>query len=90
LLQKALIIILDEPTSSLDSESERFIQKAMEGIRGTKSITLIVIAHRLSTIQSADQIVVLDKGRVVECGSHRDLMHEDTWYADMARMQALG
>lgn len=89
LLQKALIIILDEPTSSLDSESERFIHKAMEGIRGTKSITLIVIAHRLSTIQSADQIVVLDKGRVVECGSHRDLMHEDTWYADMARMQAL-
>ncbi|MBN1106866.1 MAG: ABC transporter ATP-binding protein [Deltaproteobacteria bacterium] len=90
LLQRAVIIILDEPTSSLDSESERYIQKAMEGIRETGSVTLIVIAHRLSTIQNADQIIVMDRGRVVECGSHRELIHEDTWYADMARMQALG
>jgi len=90
LLQKASIIILDEPTSSLDSESEQFIQKAMQYLIGEKSITLIIIAHRLSTIKSADQIIVLDKGRVVECGSHGQLMHEDTWYADMVRMQAVG
>lgn len=89
LLQKALIIILDEPTSALDSESERFIQKAMEEIRAKKNITMIIIAHRLSTIRSADQIIVFDKGEVIECGSHGELMHEDTWYAEMARMQGV-
>ena len=90
LLQKASIIILDEPTSSLDSESEKDIQKAMEKIRAEKRITMIIIAHRLSTIKRADQIIVLDKGKVIESGSHGDLMHEDSWYADMVRMQAAG
>ncbi|MBN2125289.1 MAG: ABC transporter ATP-binding protein [Deltaproteobacteria bacterium] len=90
LLQKAAIIILDEPTSSLDSESEQYIQRAMEEMRATKNITMIIIAHRLSTIKRADQIVVLDKGRVVECGNHSALMHEESWYADMVRMQAVG
>jgi ABC-type multidrug transport system fused ATPase/permease subunit len=88
LLQRALIIILDEPTSSLDSESEGFIQKAVDVIRSEGHITIIVIAHRLSTIRSADQIIVLDKGRVVDCGNHEALLHEDTWYADMVRLQA--
>jgi len=88
LVQKAQIIILDEPTSSLDSESEYYIQKAIDRIREEEKITIIVIAHRLSTIKSADQIVVLDEGRVIECGSHKELMHEDRWYADMVRMQA--
>ena len=87
LLQEATVIILDEPTSSLDSESELYIQRAMEGIRARRNITMIVIAHRLSTIRRADQIVVLDNGRVVESGSHGELMHEDTWYADMVKMQ---
>jgi ABC-type multidrug transport system fused ATPase/permease subunit len=87
LLQKTRILILDEPTSFLDSESERYIQMAMERIRAQSQITMIIIAHRLSTIKSADQIVVLDKGRVVECGSHSSLMHEDAWYAEMIRMQ---
>ena len=90
LLQKAKVIILDEPTSSLDSESEHFIQKAMEKIRLEKEITMIVIAHRLSTIRSADQIVVLDKGKVMEAGSHGELIHEESWYADMVRMQGMG
>ena len=90
LLQKASIIILDEPTSSLDSESEHYIQKAMDDIRAKGSITMIIIAHRLSTIKSAKQIIVLDKGRVIECGSHGELMHEDTWYADMVKIQAVG
>jgi len=89
LLQKARVIILDEPTSALDSESEQFIQKAMEKIRVEKDITMIVIAHRLSTIRSADQIIVLDKGRVVETGSHGELIHEEAWYADMVKMQAM-
>ncbi len=90
LLQKASIIILDEPTSSLDSESERFIQKAMEHIRAERKIMMIIIAHRLSTIRRADQIIVLEKGKVIESGSHGDLMHEDTWYADMVKIQAAG
>lgn len=90
LLQEAKIIVLDEPTSALDSESERFIQRAIEVLRREKHITIIVIAHRLSTIKSADQIIVLDKGRVIECGSHGRLIHEDTWYADMVKLQAMG
>lgn len=90
LLQQASIIILDEPTSALDSESEVYIQKAMEGLRARGGITMIVIAHRLSTIRSADQIIVLDRGRVIECGSPSELMHEDTWYAEMIKMQAVG
>lgn len=90
LLQNASIIILDEPTSSLDSESEMYIQQSMEEIRKRKRITFIIIAHRLATIRKADQIIVLDKGKVVETGSHAELMHEDTWYADMVRIQAVG
>jgi ABC-type multidrug transport system fused ATPase/permease subunit len=90
LLQGASIIILDEPTSSLDSESERNIQRAMEQIRESQKITMITIAHRLSTIRSADQIIVLDRGSVVEQGSHGELMHEDAWYSDMVKIQMGG
>jgi ABC-type multidrug transport system fused ATPase/permease subunit len=90
MLQAASIIILDEPTSALDSESEQYIQRAMERIRAENRVTLVVIAHRLSTIRSADQIIVLDKGRVVESGSHTELTHDDAWYADMVKKQALG
>ena len=90
LLQEASIIILDEPTSALDSESEDFIQKAIEKIRSERNITMIIIAHRLSTIKRADQIIVLDKGRVVECGDHRELMCSENWYAEMVKMQAVG
>lgn len=89
LLQRAKIIILDEPTSALDSESEQYIQKAISEIMATKKITMIIIAHRLSTIKTADQIIVLDKGRVLEVGNHLTLMHEDSWYADMVKMQAI-
>ena len=90
LIQKAPVLILDEPTSSLDSESERYIQRAMHEIRATRNTTMITIAHRVSTIRSADQIIVLDKGKVVECGSHSELMHDDHWYAEMVNMQTVG
>ena len=90
LIQKAPVLILDEPTSSLDSESERYIQRAMHEIRATRNTTMITIAHRVSTIRSADQIIVLDKGKVVECGSHSELMHDDHWYAEMVNMQTIG
>lgn len=89
LLQKAEIIIMDEPTSALDSESERYIQKAIEEIRKNCTMTIIVIAHRLSTIKSADQIMVLDKGRVIETGCHGDLIYDDRWYAEMVKIQDL-
>lgn len=90
LLQKANIVVLDEPTSSLDSESERYIQQALTEIRAMGKTTLIVIAHRLSTIKSADQIIVMDEGKVIESGSHGELVHDDLWYANMVRMQTVG
>jgi len=82
------VLVLDEPTSALDSESEKYIQHAIEDLRSKHEITLVVIAHRLSTIRSADRILVIDKGRVVESGAHNELIHSDEWYGDMCRMQA--
>lgn len=72
LLKGAPILILDEATSALDPESERYIKMALEGIRHKH--TCIVIAHRLSTVESADRIVVLSQGKIVETGSHTDLI----------------
>jgi subfamily B ATP-binding cassette protein MsbA len=72
LLKDAPILILDEATSALDTESEREIQAALEKIRGRR--TVIIIAHRLSTIESADRIIVLDRGRVVQTGKHAELI----------------
>lgn len=72
LLSNAPILIMDEPTSALDSESERLIQKSLNAIRKEK--TVLIAAHRLSTIRDADKIVVLDKGHLVEQGSHFELI----------------
>ncbi len=85
LLKDAPLLILDEATSALDSESERQVQAALE--RLMQGRTTIVIAHRLSTIEHADRIVVLDRGRVAEVGSHADLLARDGIYARLYRIQ---
>jgi len=85
LLKNAPVLILDEATSSLDSHSERRIQEALNVLM--KDRTTIVIAHRLSTVERADQIIVLDAGRIVESGTHSDLLAANGHYAALYRMQ---
>jgi ATP-binding cassette subfamily B protein len=92
LLKAPAIVILDEATSSLDSESEALIQDALDAALANR--TSIVIAHRLSTILGADQIFVVDEGRIVEHGTHAELIREPGLYADLyttqfARAEAL-
>jgi len=77
-LKNAPILLLDEATSSLDSESEQQIQKALEKL--TAGRTVIAIAHRLSTVLSADQIVVMDSGRIKEIGTHAELLEKSGYY----------
>ncbi len=85
LLKDAPVLILDEATSSLDTQSERHIQDALNHLM--KDRTTLVIAHRLSTVEGADRIIVLDKGSIVESGTHRELIEHDGLYANLYRMQ---
>jgi subfamily B ATP-binding cassette protein MsbA len=85
ILKNAPILVLDEATSALDTESERLIQQALQGLM--KDRTTLVIAHRLSTIEHADQIAVMDQGRIVERGTHADLLALNGHYAALHRMQ---
>jgi subfamily B ATP-binding cassette protein MsbA len=78
-------LILDEATSALDNESERYIQAAMEQVM--KGRTTFVIAHRLSTIEHADRIVVLDHGKIVEQGKHKELLERNGAYAKLHAAQ---
>jgi len=80
-LRKPDILILDEATSSLDSQSERLIQHAIENI--AKETTVIIIAHRLSTIVNADYIYVLDDGRIIEEGTHSQLISKNGSFSKM-------
>ena len=84
-LKDAPILVLDEATSSLDSESERHIREAVETLRAGR--TTLVIAHRLSTIEGADRIVVMDRGRVVDAGTHTELLARNGLYAGLYRFQ---
>mgnify|MGYP001184836219 FL=1 len=85
LLKDAPILILDEATSALDTESERIIQRALEDLMRNR--TTLVIAHRLSTVERAHRICVLDNGRIVESGTHAELLALDRQYAALYRMQ---
>lgn len=81
-------MILDEATSALDTESERFVQDALEKMMENR--TSLVIAHRLSTIQKADWIVVMERGNIVEQGTHTELMHNHNVYRKLVELQNFG
>ena len=85
LLKDAPILILDEATSALDTESERYIQAALQKVMGNR--TTLVIAHRLSTIENADVILVIDQGRIIEQGSHAELIVKQGAYARLHHIQ---
>jgi subfamily B ATP-binding cassette protein MsbA len=85
ILKNAPILVLDEATSALDTESERLIQDALT--RLMRDRTTLVIAHRLSTIEHADQIAVMEQGRIIELGTHRELIDKGGQYAALHRMQ---
>ena len=86
-LKNPPILVLDEATSALDSESEKLVQNALENLMKNK--TSLVIAHRLSTIQKADKIIVLEKGKIIESGIHKDLMKNDGIYSNLVKMQTI-
>ena len=90
LLRNAPILVLDEPTSNLDAETEAGFRQALMSIRRATSVTIIVVAHRLSTIIDADRIVVMRDGAVAAAGTHLELMGQDGWYTDALRTQAIG
>lgn len=94
LLKKPRIMLLDEATSALDTESERAVVSALESMKlnssGITKVTQITVAHRLSTVINSDTIIVMDKGKIVEKGSHSNLMAEpDGVYSRFVRLQSM-
>lgn len=89
ILKHAPILILDEATSALDTETEKLIQMSLNTFLENKSITVLAIAHRLSTLKHLDRIIVLDKGAIVEQGSHDALIQQDSFYQKLWNMQQI-
>lgn len=85
LLRNAPILILDEATSALDTQSERLVQEAIERLKANR--TVLVIAHRLATVRDADEILVLDDGRIVQRGSHAELLAQGGLYRRLYELQ---
>jgi ATP-binding cassette subfamily B protein/subfamily B ATP-binding cassette protein MsbA len=88
ILRDPELLILDEATSALDSQSERLVQEALEQFE--RNHTVLVIAHRLSTIVRADQIIVLENGKIVQGGTHESLLTQEGTYKSLWMHQDLG
>jgi ATP-binding cassette subfamily B protein/subfamily B ATP-binding cassette protein MsbA len=86
-LRNPPILILDEATAALDTHSEKVVQEALERVMSNR--TTIAIAHRLSTVKDADEIIVIDGGRIVERGTHDELIAKNGYYKKLNDMQAL-
>ena len=86
MLKNPEVLIFDEATSSLDTESEKLVQEALDNLM--RSRTSLVIAHRLSTIKNADEIIVLDAGRIIERGTHDELIAKNGHYKKLADLQS--
>ena len=86
ILKNPEILIFDEATSSLDSESEEKVQRAIDGL--IKDRTVLIIAHRLSTIKNADEIIVMEKGEIIERGKHKELINLNGRYAALYELQS--
>jgi ATP-binding cassette subfamily B protein len=90
ILKNAPILLLDEATSALDSETENLIQQSLEALMKGKQQTVIAIAHRLSTLKNMDRIIVLDKGKIVEEGTHQELIHKhESLYSRLWKLQEI-
>lgn len=85
ILKNAPILILDEAMAAVDSENEKLINAAIEELRKNK--TVITIAHHLNTVQNADKIIVMDKGRILDSGTHEELILRCTFYKEMVEAQ---
>ena len=89
LMRDIKILILDEATSALDSKNEKDLQNAIEKITKEKKITTIIIAHRLSTVKNADKIMFLDKGEIIEQGTHDELIEKNGEYLKLVQNQLI-